>query len=119
MKQELTKTSNDDLQNRWENCVRITCHAFRTYELLKDFMDRALEVINVLIESIRNAFSGVFEKLSEAFKKFVEDIPKYCRNRVEKNFQSYPHIFPHYVNNHKVNTKGFPRPVVICARSRC
>ena len=111
-----------EMQYKWKSCVRMTCYAFRTVEWLKDFIDRALEVIKVYIESLKNVFSSLTSSLTNSLSECFEDLSKRLfKPEEEYVIESYPHIYPQYVNNLKVNTIGFPRPIVIvhCARSRC
>lgn len=112
----LKKPYDAEMQYKWKSCVRMTCYAFRTVEWLKDFIDRALEVIEVYIERLKNAFSSLTNSLSECFKDLSERLFK---PEEEYVIESYPHIYPQYVSNLKLNTIGFPRPIVHCARSRC
>ena len=75
------------------------------------------EVVRQIINSFAKVFRPVVESLSLAFNELVEFVDKnkdfieYCK--------SYPQSYPHSVDNLKVNTRGFPRPIVRCSRSRC
>ena len=69
------------------------------------------EVVEKVIEAfktISKRLRDIFEKLKELFNSI-----KYT------DYQSYPHSYPHCVDNLKVNTVGFPLPITRCARSRC
>lgn len=115
MEQQIVLKS-DEMQEKWKTCVRVTCHVFRTVEWLRDFIERALEAIEVFIESIKNAFISFTESLSICF----EDLSKRLfKTDEEYTSKVYPQVYPQYVNNLKLNTTGFPRPITHCARSRC
>lgn len=120
MKQELmTATNNDELQNKWKNCVQVTCNMFNIYEVLRECAEKLTETFRLLLNSIKDALSESFSKLSEVLKEFNENIQKYCKKEESNISHNYPHSFPHYVDNLKLNTRGFPQPVMRCARSRC
>lgn len=119
MKQELMKfNSDDEMQERWKSCVKITCYAF-------DRVERLIEAIKVTVEQIYEAVRQIINSFVEAFKPMVESFYTCFRDlkeEVENLFikcDTYPQTYPPIVYNLKVNTKGFPRPIIHCARSRC
>lgn len=107
--------NNDELQSRWKNCIQVTCHVFRIVEYIKYYVERALEAIHNFIENLKSAFGSICEKLSEVFNDLTQLVDE-VENRKCK---SYPHGYTHYVNKLKLNPRGFPQPVMKCARSRC
>lgn len=115
MEQQMTLSS--DLQERWKTCVLTTCYSYRVVERVKEVIENFQEVMIQVINKLAEIFRPVAESLSSLFdelKEFIdknEDFIKYCK--------SYPQGYPQYVDNLKVNTKGFPRPITHCARSRC
>lgn len=113
--QQMTLKS-DDLQERWKSCVRVTCYVYRTVEWVKDFYERVLDAISLFIENMKTAFRDFTESLADAFKDLADTA---FNSEDNKFYQSYPQSYTHYVDNLRVNTKGFPRPVTHCARSRC
>ena len=117
MMMEQPKTLSDyEMQEKWKSCVRVTCYVYRTAEWVKDFYERALEAISIFIEYMKTAFIDFTESLADAFKDLTDRVLK---PDDDKFYQSYPQSYPQYVDNFKVNTKGFPRPIVHCVRSRC
>lgn len=71
-------------------------------------IDECVEKLVETFKTICNKICEVFEGIKELFNS-IKDI----------DFQSYPHSYPHCVDNLKVNTIGFPHPITRCARSRC
>lgn len=120
---------SDDLQIKWQKCLHETLFACDVvYRYAPHVLGKIEEVVNLIItyakqwceslQEVARRFMEVirpaFQKLSEAFndlKDTCEDLEK----PVEK--KSYPHSYPH--NVHKYNTRGYPRPIYKCARSRC
>lgn len=108
---------SDDLQERWKTCVMTTCYAYRMVERVREAIDHLHDVVRQIINSLAEVFKPVVESLNLVFEElrdFIdehEDFIKYC--------QSYPQSYPQYVDNLKVNSRGFPRPITHCARSRC
>ena len=119
MMEQETALTNSEMQEKWKNCIRTTCYISRTYEVLRECAEKLMETFRLILNSIKEALSESFSKLSEVLREFNESIQEYCKKEESKSFQSYPHSFPHYVDNLKLNTRGFPQPVMRCARSRC
>lgn len=102
---------DEELQTKWKVCVRVTCSVYRLMDNIRDFIDRAVEAIQIFADKLREVFSGFMKSISNvlADKKDLIVTIKKC----------YPHGYPQNVDNCKVNTRGFPSPVYHCARSRC
>ena len=120
---------NDDLQIKWHKCLHETffvCDVVYIY--VPHVSEKIEEVVNLTItyakqwyeslQEVARRFMEVirpaFQKLSEAFndlKDTYEDFEKPVKKK------SYTHIYAH--NVHKYNTRGYPRPIYRCARSRC
>lgn len=115
---------NDDLQERWKSCMSMVClampHVDKAVQVIQDLAKRMTEVIRELVERVRYVFSNV----SEMLKQCWGDVPTYIDSltKVEekrKDNQIYPHGYPPYVHNLKINKQGYHRPVMRYARSRC
>ena len=72
----------------------------RMVDVLKEFVDRFTQAAKVLVETIGELF----------------DLDSPMEFPVKK---SYPHTYPHYVDNSKFNSRGYPMTIRPCARSRC
>lgn len=120
---------SDDLQIKWQKCLHETFFACDVvYRYAPHVLEKIEEVVNLIItyakrwceslQEVARRFMEVirpaFQKLSEAFND-LKDTCKDLEKPVEK--KSYPHSYPH--NVHKYNTRGYPRPIYRCARSRC
>ena len=69
-----------------------------------------------MFKKLLNDLKEVLRRVAEAFNRLV----KHIEVRFAENIKnSYSHTYPQYVYNLRLNTKGFTRPVMICARSRC
>lgn len=115
MEQQIVLKS-DDLQDKWKTCMLHTCYAYHMAERVKEAIDVLAEVVRQIINNIREIFKPFVEQLHLVFdelKEFIDDSNLYEEEK------SYPQSYPHYVDKLKVNTKGFPRPITHCARSRC
>ena len=113
MEQQMT-LKNDEMQEKWKTCILTTCYAYRMADSVKEIVEIFQEAVRQFINSIAEVFKPIVETLALTFKDFfdkVEDLYDY-----EK---SYPLNYPPIVNNFKINTKGFPRPIIGYARSRC
>lgn len=111
MKPELMKTSNnDDLQRKWKTCIQMTCVEYRVKQM-KELWDRVREAMRHFVERVKNAFKGLLEDLSE-LKSAIQE-------RGYQKRKSYQRSYPHIVDKLNINTKGFPQPILRCARSRC
>lgn len=96
----------------------MTCLTYGEYSYVKDFVNKALEAIQNLIQTFQRVFRSLCDKISDSFKRFRITIEE-C---LEPKPKSYPHSFPRYVDKvqfHKLNKRGYPRPIMRCARSRC
>lgn len=117
MMEQQTALKSDDLQERWKTCISTTCYAYRMVERVKEAIEHLHDVVRQIINSFAEVFKPVVESLNLVFEElrdFIDehkDFIKYC--------QSYPQSYPQYVDKFKLNTKGFPRPITHCARSRC
>lgn len=116
MTEQQMTLSNDEMQLKWKSCVRVTCYVYRTVDWVRDFYERVLDAISLFIENMKTVFRDFTESLADAFKDLAD---RAFKPEDEKFYQSYPQSYPHYVDNLRVNTKGFPRPITHCARSRC
>ena len=114
MMEQQTVLTNSELQMKWKTCVKVTCYAYRTVEYVSDFWQRVMDAIMQIVENLKRAFSDFAESLADAFKELIDrDSHEIIVSK------SYPHYVDNYVDNFKVNTKGFPRPITHCIRSRC
>lgn len=111
MEQQMTLKSND-LQERWNTCVLTTCYAYRQVEQIKELFDNVLEVITQIINSLAEIFKPLVDTCKGLFDIYTKD------DFITVGF-IYSRSFPSCVSSFKINTKGFPRPVTHCARSRC
>lgn len=117
MEQQIALKKSDDLQERWKTCIATTCYAYRMTERVKEAIEYLHEVVRHIINSLAKVFKPLVDSLNfvfEGLKDFIDnhkDFIEYC--------QSYPQSYPHYVNNLRLNSKGYPRPIIYCARSRC
>lgn len=114
MTEQQTALKSDDLQERWKTCIATTCYAYRMVERVREAIENLHEVIRQIINSIAEAFKPFVETLTLAFKDFIEEVED-----LYDYDKSYPQSYPQYVDKLKLNTKGFPRPITHCARSRC
>ena len=115
MEQQMT-LKNNEMQLKWKSCVRVTCYVYRTVEQVIGFCERVLDAISLFIENMNTMFRDFIESLADAFKDLAD---RAFNPEDNKFYQSYPQSYQHYVDNLRVNTKGFPRLITPCARSRC
>ena len=114
MTEQQTALTNSELQMKWKTCVKVTYYAYHIVEYVSDFWQRVMDAITKIVENLKRAFSDFAENLADAFKELIDrDSHEIIVSK------SYPHYVDNYVDNFKVNTKGFPRPITYCARSRC
>lgn len=116
MEQQMILKS-DEMQKKWNTCVIHTCYAYRMVEHLTE----AIEVLTELIRNILNNIVDIFKPFVESFqlvfnrfKDFLEDLEDYYVMEYKVYSRKSFHI-----KKVVVNTKGFPRPIIFCARSRC
>lgn len=116
MMEQQIALKNNEMQEKWKICVKTSCYAYKVAERIK-------ESISILFDRLRQFFNS----LAEVFKSkdTLNDLFKELRDFTNKHkdfikyTKSYPHSFPQYVNNFKVNTSGFPHHTFRYARSRC
>ena len=116
----MTFSNDEELQKKWKSIVSVTCCVQRTYAFVKDLVNKMVEAINVFLRKACSAFellSEKFENLSEIIRYTMDNYTKEEPKRVVN--KSYPHIYPPSVDKFKVNTKGYPNKILLCARSRC
>lgn len=118
---------SDDLQIKWQKCLHETFFACDVVYRYVPYLEKIEEVVNLIItyakqwceslQEVGRIFMEVirpaFQKLSEAFN----DLKDTCEDFRPVEKRSYPHSYQH--NVHKYNTRGYPRPIYRCARSRC
>ena len=116
--------NNDELQERWKSCVSVVClamhHVDKVVQTVKDLTDKLIRVIRDLVTKVKHIFSTLKEMCDFAgFREYEElwDSINSCFE--EKKQPIYPHGYPPYVHNLKLNKRGYPKPVFRCARSRC
>lgn len=120
---------SDDLQIKWQKCLHETFFACDVVYRYAPYLEKFEEVVNLIIiyakqwcESLQEVARRFMEVIRPAFQKLSEvfnDLKDTYEDPVEKPVEkkSYPHSYPH--NVHKYNTRGYPRPIYRCARSRC
>lgn len=103
---------NDDLQDSWVRVMRTTFSVCDIIQSVRDFVDTLIEALREVVDKVAEAIRGIVDKFSVLFDD-TEDI--------EFKEKTYPHFYPHYVDNLKVDTKGYPVKFhsFRCARSRC
>ena len=104
---------SDDLQERWKTCVMTTYYAYKMVERVREAIDHLHDVVRQIINSLAEVFKPVVKSLNLVFEELRDFIDEH------EDFIKYMESCPQYVGNLKVNTKGFPRPITHCARSRC
>ena len=119
---------SDDLQIKWQKCLHETFFACDVVYSYVPYLEKIEEVVNLIItyakqwcESLQEVARRVMEVIRPAFQKLSEafnDLKDTCED-FEKPVKkkSYTHTYVH--NVHKYNTRGYPRPIYRCARSRC
>ena len=109
--------NNKELQNKWNSCIMNTCYAYRTLDRFKEVIDNLHEVVIQFLDNLMIVFKPIKDSLTLVFEEFRDFIDK------QEDFilylKDYPQVYQHKVDNLKINTKGFPRPIIHCARSRC
>lgn len=117
MEQQKVLNSNSEMQDKWKSCILSTCYAYKMVERVKEVIDDLVDAVRIFLNSLAEAFKPVMQSLTlvwEEFRDFVDDHKDFI-----KYMRDYQHSYPPYVDNLKLNTKGFPRPISHCARSRC
>lgn len=116
MEQQIVLKKSDDLQERWKTCVRVTCYSYSMVERVKEVIEHLHEVARQIINSFVEAFKPMVNHLTMFCKDFVDFIKT---EDFHTDIYTYPHSYPHIVHNLKIDTRGFPSPILKCARSRC
>ena len=103
--------SDEELQSKWKQCIAVVCVAKRVCK----GASYLVEVINKIIDYFKKAFDSLVEiinDVSDIFRDLLDtrnkSLPPCCRC---SNYKVDTNI--------KINTKGFPNPILQCARSRC
>lgn len=113
---------SDDLQDRWKQIMFKTCTVMRVATTMTRVVEQFCEEVVREVEVVKEVMSKAFEVFKEVcntiWEKLKKFIPVYqkCRKVVKK---SYPHSYPQIVHNYMYNTRGYTRPIMRCARSRC
>lgn len=116
--QVVLKNSNDDeMQEKWKSCIHMTCYAYRMAERVKEVIDNLYDAMRTFLNSLAEAFKPVMQSLTLVWEEFRDFVDKH-EDFIEY-MSDYQHSYPPYVDNLKINTRGFPRPISHCARSRC
>ena len=115
MTEHQTALKNDEMQEKWRHCIFYTCYSYRQAMSVVDRFEVIWEEIRKLINDLVEAFNRFMQSINLSFTEIVdiinEPLKQYCK--------SYPHSYPHSVDNFPENTKGYPKPIMRCARSRC
>lgn len=117
MTEQQTALKSDEMQEKWKKCVVTTCYAYRVAERVREVIDTLYDVMRQVINSLAEAFKPVMETISFTFETLKDYIDE--EFELTEYDKSYPQSYPRHVDNFRVNTKGFPRPITRCARSRC
>lgn len=118
MTEQQMTSKNDDLQDRWKLCVKVTCFAVRTSEellhrmsILKELLDTIGDLIRAFARKVSEAFGYVKDLVAEAFNRYAE--------KMDYEIPSKPKCRPTYKTKVKTNPTGFSMPIIYRARSRC
>ena len=106
MESKRTDAEEYELQFRWKMSFSTVCKAC-------DKLDKAVRTLQELVNKVVDILKHFTERLIEAFNKIMPTIEEI------KEVYSYPHSYPHHVDNLPTNTKGYPQPIPCRARSRC
>lgn len=119
--QIVLSNSSDDLQYRWKTCVATTCYAFRFLERVKVAVENLLDVARQVINQLQEAFRPVVESLSLTLDKCKDlfDVLNKDDDYFEDKEDSFKKNVLYIKCLIKVNTRGYPRRITHCARSRC
>lgn len=88
-----------------------TCFYLYFYDNLVEFVTRCMDILRKVVDSLSQAVKRLVKTFEELF-----DLDSSMKFSVKK---SYPHIYPHSVDNLKFNSRGYPLSIRPCARSRC
>ena len=116
MEQQTALKKNDEMQERWKSCVRVTCYAYEMLERVKEAIDNFYDALRQFINNIVESFKPVVNSLTQLCMEFVDF---FKTEDFHTDIYTYPHSYPHIVHNFKIDTRGFPSPIFKCARSRC
>lgn len=117
MTEQQMTLKNEELQLKWKACISFVCKSYECYTYIKEPLERVYTELKNVMNSLVEAFQPVFSTLIELARDIVDNIA--INVEIKPVSKSYPHSYPHNVDNFKINTRGFPRPPMRCARSRC
>ena len=106
--------NNDDIQNKWKICIKAYCVVYRLTEMCRsacDTIQKALKSVVDTVTTVWKAFSDLFSSLWDSLLLHIKHLKQPLRKKISRP--------PKYTNFVRVNTKGFTRPIMKCARSRC
>ena len=106
MESKRTDAEEYELQFRWKISFSTICKVY-------DITDTVTETLKELVDRVIDTLKHLTERLIEAFNRIRPTVEEVL------NYQSYPHSYPHHVDNLPTNTKGYPHPILCRARSRC
>lgn len=116
MMEQQTTLKNDEVQEKWRQCIGYTCYAYRQSMDIVARIEMLWEAVRIIINSIAEALKGFMETVNLTFteiRDIINEPPEI------KSYPHYPHSYSHSYNNFRVNTKGYPHSIIRCARSRC
>ena len=113
----MTFSNDEELQKKWKSIVSVTCCIQRTYAFVKDLLNKMVEAINVFLRKACSAFELLSEKFENLSGIIRDTMDKYYKEEPKRVVNS--HFYPLSVDKFKVNTKGYPNKILLCARSRC
>lgn len=117
MTEQQMTLKNDDLQDRWTRCVRMTCLSARICKLASCAMSRITEILSNLIKSMAEYISDVFSSIGDLISESIQKIRESFEGVDFSSSVSIPR--PKYNTVVRSNSKGFSKPVLYRARSRC
>ena len=109
MMEQQTIFKSNEFQDRWRKCIRTTYYVYRFTEQVKDCVHKLMEALNDFFSNLKDTF----KKFRLVIEEVIDKEPRQTFNRI------CPHKYPHYVDRNRYNSKGFQRPIMRCARSRC
>lgn len=119
----LQTQKSDDLQDRWKVIMYQTCTARRIAKTLMKVSEQFVEEVQREVEAVAEVMYRAFDVLKEVCNTVWDKLKKLFLPVLEKSRKvdnkSYPHSYPQIVHNFKYNTRGYTRPIMRCARSRC
>ena len=115
--EQQTALNSNEMQEKWKTCVLTTCYAYRMVERVKEAVDNLINEVILIINSLAEVFKPIVDSLTLVFEEFIDFVDKH--EEFIKYMKDYQQSYPPYVDNLRINTTGFPRPITHCARSRC